>query len=399
MNIRQLREDERDESIDLSLFAFQATLTDEEREQRKQQMRPEETWVAEENGALMSKLTLLSFDLYLAGTQIPAGGISGVATWPEHRRGGIVRSLLEHSLKTMRENGQHLALLYPFSVPFYRKFGWEMYADKQTITLKKDQLPERSRFSGRVRRIDQDAEVLAPVYDEWARRYNGIVARDHQWWNRHVFRRKTGTVAVYRNQDGEARGYMIYSTAERTMTIKEWIWLDADARRGLSTFVSNHDSMIDQAVIETNPDGLLPFILPDPGVKREIRSYFMSRIVDLKKFFESVPVNTDALKKPLILHVDDPVCAWNRGIFILKNQCGSLAIEHFEDKPKENTACQHPPKRGVRGEIGSLTAVCLGKLSAQTLFEEEVLKSEDPDAVKMLDQLTDNREPFMYDFF
>ena len=57
------------------------------------------------------------------------GGIAGVATWPENRRQGHVSTLLKHALQEMKSKGQTLSFLHPFSIPFYRKFGWELYAE------------------------------------------------------------------------------------------------------------------------------------------------------------------------------------------------------------------------------------------------------------------------------
>ncbi len=51
------------------------------------------------------------------------GGVAGVATYPEYRRSGYVKELLQHSLQTMKKDGYTVSMLHPFAVSFYRKYG------------------------------------------------------------------------------------------------------------------------------------------------------------------------------------------------------------------------------------------------------------------------------------
>lgn len=77
------------------------------------------------------------------------GGIAGVATWPENRRGGLVSKLLSKALARMNEEGQVLSCLHPFSVPFYRKFGWELYTDYKNIRSAQAIFRQKRKLRGR----------------------------------------------------------------------------------------------------------------------------------------------------------------------------------------------------------------------------------------------------------
>ncbi|MCE7791657.1 GNAT family N-acetyltransferase [Salipaludibacillus sp. CUR1] len=406
MTIRKLKQSEIEYSIRMSEFAFQYYMTDEERQERLETVNPDETWVIEENGEIISKASIIPLEVYINGKAFNMGGVSGVVTWPEHRRGGLVSRLMNHCLKEMKQNGQTISFLYPFSIPFYRKYGWELFADSALLTLTREQLPNCQPCRGYVRRIDKDPALVGAVYETWASQYSGALRRSEKWWKQSVFKRKKGTVAAYYNESGHITGYLIYEMKERKMTIHELIWLDADTRRGLWNFISNHDSMADSISIKTAAHGRLPFLLEDPKIKREVSSYFMARIVDVKEFLTSFPFENGEAGPPVILHVEDKTCKWNEGTYIIKpagddgrNQVDFYPLQpENEENGKTGATCQHPPKKGLKLSVQSLTAVLFGTQSVQTLIEEEWIAGDEKSA-ELLARRIPRQKPFIYDFF
>ncbi|MDG5786110.1 GNAT family N-acetyltransferase [Evansella sp. AB-P1] len=405
MNIRKLNESEIDLSIELSEYAFQFNLSEEERRERRKLVQPDNTWVAEENHTILSKASVLPFHTYIHGQKIPMGGVSGVATWPEHRRNGMVKELLFHSLKEMKESGQLLSFLYPFSIPFYRKYGWELFAEKQTVTLTKEQLPKRIEVPGYVKRVSSEScKELDSIYQIWAIQYNGTLVREENWWHKSILRKKDQNIAIYYNKENTPNGYMIYQVKSETMTVKEIIWLNPESRNGLFSFISNHDSMIKKVIITTSPNGELPFILPDPKVEREVQSYFMGRIVDLKSFLENYPFSLpEEDYPPIVLHISDEFCPWNDGTFFIRCQTEEaidqgINIDFFQSKKSEGATCQHPPKKGIRLSIQTLTALLLNAQSMDLLYQEGLILG-DVNTAKLFDQIIPKRKAFIYDFF
>ncbi|UCZ54039.1 GNAT family N-acetyltransferase [Bacillus shivajii] len=394
MNYRKLKQEEIDLSFDMSSYAFQYALSDEEREERREWVYPENTWVAEENGEILSKATTIPFNVFYHGQSIAMGGVSGVATWPEQRRSGLVKNLLAHSLQEMKEKGQIVSFLFPFSIPFYRKYGWELFADTQTITLTREQLPKRKETNGYVRRIKPSIDVLQPVYDAWAKLYNGTIDRHEDWWKRSVFKRKKGNVAVYYNGDSEAKGYMIYEVKEEKMTIKELISLTPESRDGLWTFIANHDSMIKSVVLKTTPHDGMPFLLDDPKVSREVTSYFMARIVDVKSFLSYVPFKQTDDEKPLIFHVTDEFCEWNHGTFVIGPKESNIQFFPF----KKEGSCTHEPKRGCRLSIQTLSALLFGSQRPDMLIREGLIEGEEHELNRLIGSIP-YQPAFIYDFF
>ncbi|WP_280770219.1 GNAT family N-acetyltransferase [Salipaludibacillus daqingensis] len=403
MTIRKLYRSEIESSIRMSEFAFQYEMTDEERNERIKSMDPNETWVIEENSDILSKATVLPLHVYLDGKSIPMGGVSGVVTWPEKRRGGLVSQLLHHSLKQMKQDGQVISFLYPFSIPFYRKYGWELFADAETITLTREQLPPREDHKGKVKRVDKDFTIIDDVYHQWAKKYTGTIVRNEKWWNQSVFKRKKGMLVAYYNHEQNVTGYMIYEVKNQKMTVHELIWLDVDARRGLWSFISNHDSMIETATIKTVAHDRLPFLLPDPKVKREVSSYFMARIVDVEGFLNIYPFHLREDSPPIILHIYDAFCPWNDGIYMINNKNGANNITFFPpnqqaDDNQIGVNCQHPPKKGLRLSVQALASLLLQSQTLNVLVEEEWVKGDAHTMTALNDSLP-KLKPFLYDFF
>ena len=87
------------------------------------------------------------------------GGITGVATYPEYTGRGLIHSLMRRAINYMHDQEFPISFLYPYSIPFYRKMGWEIVSDKITFTIRDTQLPKPVRWkawwngSARTRRI------------------------------------------------------------------------------------------------------------------------------------------------------------------------------------------------------------------------------------------------------
>src|SRR5262245_58735639 len=142
METRQLRMEDFEERMALSQYAFQFTLTPQDLEDRRRKYLPEQDWGAfDEQGALLSALMLIPLETWIQGKLFSMGGIAGVATWPEARRRGCVDKLLTLTLETMKNNGQTLSMLHPFSFSFYRKYGYESTIERKKYTLETRQLP------------------------------------------------------------------------------------------------------------------------------------------------------------------------------------------------------------------------------------------------------------------
>ena len=393
--IRTLKAEELDESIALSCFAFQYELTPEEWRERKAQTNPDRVWGYFTQGKMAAKMAIHDLRMYVQGKPYLMGGVASVATWPEYRRSGMVAALLRHGLKRMKEEGRTLSCLHPFAVPFYRKYGWELYTDYKTYELTNAQLPREQGVPGQVRRSEGDWELLGGIYDRFARTYNGTIVRDESWWLNRVFKQKGRQAAVYYDESGEARGYMLYSVRQRVMEIGEMVHLDDTARRGLWRFISNHDSMCEKVKLKAPADDELPFLLPDPRIKQETVPYFMARIVDFVGFVSDYAFEPPGDTVQLLVRLSDADAPWNDGLFrITVDENGRASAERVREEAMGGNANAEICACG----IGTMTAMLMGY--KRPAFMHKTGQFQGPGhAIDLWETLIPRRSTYLPDYY
>lgn len=398
MLIRQLKPHEFDERMEMSQFAFQYKLTPERLEEEKRYFRPEEHWGAfDEQGRMLSALRLIPFEICAEGRVMRMGGLAGVASWPEARRGGNVTKLLTRSLEVMREQGQTISMLHPFHFPFYRKFGWEFTIERKRYDIEMALLPRSKETKGSIERAPKEQALFEKMYDEFASRYNGTLKRSEEWWRRRVLN-KDGIAAIWRSEEGSPEGYILYEVQNRTLTIHDWASVSEEARSGLWGFIANHDSMADRVQITVPIDDGLSFLLPDPRIKQEIVPYFMSRIVDVEALIAQYPFNAAHGEEELTLDIADSYAPWNdRRFRIAFGADGTARVIESSDRLGGDRAADDAPN-AASCDIRTLTAMLLGNRRPQWLRQAGLLQGERK-AAELLERRVPVRTPYLADFF
>ncbi|NHN34579.1 GNAT family N-acetyltransferase [Paenibacillus agricola] len=429
LDIRHIRKEHFLDSVALSAFAFQMELTPQQREERLARMSEQEGWGAYVDGKLAARLTLLDLHIWLHGKRFNMGGIAGVATWPEYRRGGLVAGLLHHSLQVMKDQGQTLSFLHPFQFGFYRKFGWETYCDYIKYEIPTALLPKLPAPPGRMVRVNHDMELLNPIYRSYATRYNGTLDRNEQWWQRRIFENRKGDIVAYYDDNGVASGYVQYEVKDRVCKIHELVALHYEAEKALWRFIADHDSMIEKVTLQAPADDRLPFLLDNPRIKQELVPYFMARIVDVAGFLEQFPfaanagrvvqagagggaragaVNeTAAGTRELVLKIKDAHAEWNNGSFVVKiDATGAASVEKLPEgssivsgaEAEGGGSIGSAGATGLSCDISTLAAIFMGYQQPSFLQRINRLQGSD-EAVQSLEALLPQQQTYLADYF
>ncbi|MCC3378159.1 enhanced intracellular survival protein Eis [Paenibacillus farraposensis] len=395
MEIRQLQREEFDAAIELSQYAFQLTMSPEDLEKLKKKFKPEQTWGIFDGLELNAKLTLLPLQVYIHGQVFKMGGIAGVATWPEKRRGGMVSRLLTHALKEMKSAGQSLSFLHPFSFAFYRKFGWETYIEYQKYVIPIDKFPVKHKAEGIVNRDIKDIFELNQVYQAYASRYNGTLVRDQEWWQERILNKNYRT-AVYYSEAGTPQGYALYKIEDKQLNCDELVYENETARLALWTYFANHDSMITQGKFIYMPaDDNLPFLLDDPRIQQETVPYFMGRIVDAAAFVEKYPFSAIGQETRLTLKLTDHYAPWNEGIWTLTiNPEGKGCLQRVDTSNSDENIIAADLNLGIQ----SLTTLMLGYQRADDLNKWGRIEGS-RESVSALKRVIPIKQTFLLDFF
>ncbi|PED72354.1 GNAT family N-acetyltransferase [Bacillus pseudomycoides] len=390
MKVIELAERQYREAIALSEYAFQYKVPGDQIERRLTLMKKHhQLFGILEGNQLAAKLHLLPFEVNIGDEMFKMGGIAGVATYPEYRRSGHVKELLKHVLQKMKQDGFSVSMLHPFAVSFYRKYGWELFANRLICSMTKNDLVMQKHVEGNVKRFNKDCHPseIEAVYATFAKRFAGMLIRSKDWWIHALYHDLT--VAVYYNEENEAIGYMFYKINDSKMTVEEFVPLNHEARIGLWNFICQHDSMIKELKMILSETEPLLYTLQEPRVKTEITPYFMARIVDVEQFLNQYPFVWSNQQNNVILHISDSFAPWNNVTVQLQNK--EIVIVNKEETEKQNSS-------GIHLNINALSTILFGYKRPLELYEiDHILGSEEE--VKTLEQLIPLHRPFIYDFF
>ena len=113
---------------------------------------------------LISQLAIYPCTVNLHGNLVKMGGLTGVGTYPEYAGHGLMHDLVRIALQHMRAHEQWISYLYPYSIPFYRKKGWEIMSDHLTLDVKDTQLPKPQPTPGHVERLENDDQEVNSTF-------------------------------------------------------------------------------------------------------------------------------------------------------------------------------------------------------------------------------------------
>lgn len=342
----------------------------------------------DEKETLISQLAVYPCQVNIHGKIYDMGGVTGVGTYPEYASLGLMKDLIQIALKNMRERGQYISYLYPYNIPYYRRKGWEIMSDKMTFKIKDTQLPKPVSVPGNVERLAYDDPDVIKVYDQFANKTHGAMIRgdlnwDEYWrWENEEER----TAAVYYDGNDQPTGFCFYWIADDVFHIKEMVYLNQEARKGLWNFISAHFSMVNHVEGATYKNEPIAFLFEDSDIKETIEPFFMARIVDVEKFLAEFPF--DDVVKPFHFVIEDSEAEWNNGIFGISWD----EDEHVVVTPGE--AIGQP----VTLSIQTLTAMLMSYKRPTYLMGIDALTT-DRRTLRSLEQIIPNQNAYFSDYF
>ncbi|WP_157037565.1 GNAT family N-acetyltransferase [Ornithinibacillus californiensis] len=373
------------EIFELSQFAFQYKLTEDEIEKKRLEAERHIIWGVKEEGRLAAKLHVIPLTVYVHGKQMHMGGVSSVATWPEFRRNGLVKELLTNALNDMRKNGQVLSYLHPFSVPFYRKFGYELAFNEKIYTIPFEKLKRNWDAKGYVRRREPDVSLLNNVYNSYAKRYTGAIARDEKWWKQRVLKDDAHLAVAY-DESGIPVGYIHFEVKDKKFTVIEMAYSSLTGLKLLMQFISNHDSMAETVELVVPENDNIPLLLDEPRFETKVDPYFMARVVNVKEFLKQFPFEGSATDESISLYVEDLIIPENSGLYNIRQSSGG--VTQIKSRSQAEVTCT----------IQQFTAMFLGYKRPTELYQLGLITGKE-DAIKKLEQIIPHQQTYFPDYF
>lgn len=397
LNIRKLEMKHLSQFNDLLRYVFQVTnrelidvgwQEDEIVQSKKPVLEKADVMGWFDKEKLVSQLAVYPMKINIHGEIYDMGGVTGVATYPEYSNLGLMKQLMQCSLKDMRKRKQTISYLFPYSIPYYRGKGWEIISDIMTFTIKDTQLPKRIEVPGMVERVAIEHEDLKEMHNRFVRQRHGALIRDHFAWEEYWRWEVEGIIAaLYYDENHKAQGYVIYWIADDIFHMKEMVYLNEEARKGIWNYVSAHFSMITCVKGNTYTNESLAFLLEDSEIEERIKPFFMARIVDVQEFIKKFPFAVKPKQKGINLVIEDSLIGWNRGNFSLQwDEDGNLSISRAAVGDV------------VKLDIGTLTTMMLSYRRPTYLAKIGRLQAE-PETIKLLESLIPLDEPYFSDYF
>lgn len=285
----------------------------------------------------------------------------------------------------MRRKQQSLALLFPYSIPLYRKMGWEIISNKITYSVKDRQIPVRTA-PGRVRRVDWENEDFRNLHAQFAAATHGCLYRNALAWEEYWRWDEDDTVvAIYYDGNEKPSGYMVYLIKEDIMHVKELIYLSREAQEGLWEYIRAHDSMIDEVRGSSYFSDPIAFELEDGDIRETIRPYIMGRIVDVEQFFQRYRCDPAAENAGVSFEIEDRFLPWNNKTLTVRFHRGECGIAEAKG---EGT---------LRLSIATLTTLLLGYKTAARLYRMGRITG-DEETVRLLDEVLFHETPYISDY-
>lgn len=337
-----------------------------------------------------------AFEVAVRGRWLDVGGLSAVATRPEHRKRGLVRRLLAESLAEYRERGWPLSILWPFKHPFYRRFGWGRLGDLGRYTFEPaafDHLADHSLSGGAFERLEpDDHDELRALDDRFAAAHDLAMRRTEAWYRHRFFASWRDDPFVYGwRRDGELRGYLRYVVGEdddRVLRVVEFGAPDHAATVNLLAFLARHADQMARVVVHRPADDLPFDLAADPDdVDAEHLPGAMGRLVDVAAGLEALPA-PDGVEASLTLEVDDGLVDRNDDTFAVQAADGAFTVEAGEgDGPR------------ARLPVETLSRFAFGTTTVERAALAGGLDAPDEAARDRLSALFPPRELFLREFF
>lgn len=336
---------------------------------------------------LASQIAIYPMNMNIHNKAYDIGLITGVATYPEYACQGLMSSLMKVCLKEMREKGQSISLLHPYSIPLYRKKGWELIADKMTFQIKDFQLPKTKKIPGHVRRVSEDSQELRELHDAFASKTHGCLVRNDLAWEEYWrWDSDDTTVAVYYTEEDEPTGYIVYRLDNEIFYVKEMVYLNRQAWKGLWNYVSAHESMLTEVRGNNYTGDPISFWLADSDIKETIRPYVMGRIIDVHAFMRDYQFLDVRLPVALTFEVTDDLCEWNNT---------SVTVEM---SPNQSPIIGNvPTEKKIKLDIRSLTTLLLGYKRPHYLNSMGMLEA-DEDVLELLEDILPREKAYISDY-
>ena len=312
MEVRRIRDDEKETAYALASLAFMQGSRQIPWADDPNQPKAAAYGVWDERG-FQAQAVVLSFRAHMGPEAVlPLGGIAGVACKPAARGRGYARAALLAALRHMRDEGEVISTLYPFSWRYYQQLGWEWTGVNRRISAA-TRIFEPTPDTDRCREASRtDRPRIETVYNRFAGRYRGMLDRDEKKWNTILDDTpEQWTYAYVYEGDEGIEGYFVYRGGSgETTELREFICLNSRAQRAMLGLLGRMDMQTKRIRWTAPSDDLLWSAVCDYDIEVTLCPMTQARVVDVQGAMSQWRPDPDASGR-FAVRIADEHADWN----------------------------------------------------------------------------------------
>lgn len=342
---------------------------------------------------LTACLELPTYQARYQGKVIPITGVGGVASLPEHRKGGAVRRLFTYTLPWMRDQGAVFSCLYPFSHSFYRKFGYELCQLPTAWQVPAESL-RHLPCSCQVDMLQPgcDLSPLKQVYDAYLGQCQLAIQREDRHWRELLGKAsyKDRRYSYLFSQEGKALSYVVIQAENdgpysKAGVVRELAWSCPQGLREALGFLNRLAAQYGRFRITLPQGTLLPALVDECyDCKPSCHDQPMARVLQATEAFRLRPLAQGVRCR---VAVEDPFLPENTGVFALTGAGDHTQVEQLPLSEEWDLSV----------DPGTLTQLLLGTLT----LEEALCKPQVTlrDNAQALEQAFPKATVFLNEYF
>ena len=326
MNIRSAKECEQDNIMEIWNYCFNDGPKFTEY-YFNNKYKNYNTIVVEEETNIVSSLQLNQYKIQLNGKAYDTSYIVGVSTLPEARGKGYMKYIMDFTLNELYRKNQLVSILMPIDYRLYRKYGYEHCYDQIEYEVNIEDL-RGFKSSGSLIKANLDyINEMMNIEKSFLKNLNGTVIRDENYY-KNLFKEvesEEGYIYIHKNEEYD--GYIIYFINGDNIFVRELYYKNIDALKGMLKFIYNHNTQCKTVTITSPVDDKIRFILSNPRtVTMKIKPFMMGRIINFKKYLESLYIESNE-KTSLIISIKDDYIKENNKVFKITLENNRLSVE------------------------------------------------------------------------
>jgi predicted acetyltransferase len=233
-------------------------------------------------GRIAAGLCFIRMGQWVGGVRVPSVGLSAVGVAPNCRGSGVGSALLRRALEELHAEGAPLAVLYPSSLRFYRRSGFERAGQRITYELPLAAIDVDERSLELAPFDASQYEEVYQIYERRARRSSGNLDRPAWMWP-HRLEPKDKQFFRYLVKNGDsAEGYVVFFQGGRfdALTVTDLCVLTPGAGRRILSLFAGYRSMVEHVIWSGGPLDPLLYLLGEQQIAGSRQIVKVTRALD-----------------------------------------------------------------------------------------------------------------------